>query len=107
MSLARLLTSRKDDNGRVLGDHFYADVEPLGPVEKRALDETPAIEAELMREFWLGSTEGAPRTLNELITDPSLNIRGMASSRTGAQASNVIPASAIATIDVRLVKGMN
>jgi len=36
-----------------------------------------------------------------------LNIRGMASSRTGAQASNVIPATATATLDIRLVKGMD
>ena len=107
MSLARLLTSMKDDNGRVLVDHFYDDVEPLGPVERRALDEAPAIDAELMREFWLGGTDGGPRTLNELITVPSLNIRGMASSRTGAQASNVIPASATVTMDVRMVKGMD
>ena len=107
MSLARLLTSMKDDNGRVLVEHFYDDVEPLGPVEKRALDDTPAIEAQLMREFWLGATDGDRRTLNELITAPSLNIRGMASSRTGDQASNVIPASATVTIDVRMVKGMD
>jgi acetylornithine deacetylase/succinyl-diaminopimelate desuccinylase-like protein len=107
MSLARLLASFKDANGRVLVDRFYDDVEPLGSVEKRALDEAPAIEADLMREFWLGSTDGQPRTLNELITIPSLNIRGMASSRIGAQASNVIPASATATIDVRMVKGMD
>jgi acetylornithine deacetylase/succinyl-diaminopimelate desuccinylase-like protein len=33
MSLARLLTSMKDDDGRVLVEHFYDDVEPLGPVE--------------------------------------------------------------------------
>ena len=59
-----------------------------------------------MDEFWLGSTDGAPRTLNELITVPSLNVRGMSSARTGAQASNVIPASASATLDIRMVKGM-
>ena len=107
MSLARLLTSMKDDSGRVLIEHFYDDVEPLGPVEKRALDEAPAIDAELMRQLWLGSTDGGPQTLNQLITVPSLNIRGMASSRTGAQASNVIPASATVTIDIRMVKGMD
>ena len=60
-----------------------------------------------MREFWLGSTEGGGKKLTELITLPSLNIRGMASSRIGAQASNVIPATATATIDMRLVKGMD
>ncbi|BCS32401.1 peptidase [Luteitalea sp. TBR-22] len=107
MSLARLLTSMKDDKGRVLVEGFYDDVEPLGPVEKRALAEAPAIGTDLMRQFWLGSTDGGPLTLNELITVPSLNIRGMTSSRTGAQASNVIPASATVSIDIRMVKGMD
>jgi acetylornithine deacetylase/succinyl-diaminopimelate desuccinylase-like protein len=96
----------KDESGRVLIDNFYDDVEPLGPVEKKALAEAPPIEAALMDQLWLGSTDGRPRTLNELITTPSLNIRGMASSRVGAQASNVIPASAVATIDIRMVQGM-
>jgi acetylornithine deacetylase/succinyl-diaminopimelate desuccinylase-like protein len=107
LDLARLLTSMKDDTGRVLIEHFYDDVEPLGPVERQALAEVPVIDQLLMQEFWLGSTDGRPQTLNELITMPSLNIRGMASSRVGAQASNVIPASAEATIDVRMVKGMD
>jgi acetylornithine deacetylase/succinyl-diaminopimelate desuccinylase-like protein len=107
MMLARLLTSMKDETGRVLVDHFYEDIEPLGDTEKRAIDESPDVDPELMREFWLGATEGAPRRLAELITVPSLNVRGMASSRIGDQASNVIPASATATIDMRLVKGMD
>ena len=107
MSLARLLASMKDDAGRVLIDHFYDDVEPLGAIEKRALADAPAIDASLMEQLWLGSTDGRPQTINELITTPSLNIRGMASSRVGAQASNVIPSSAEVTIDVRMVKGMN
>jgi acetylornithine deacetylase/succinyl-diaminopimelate desuccinylase-like protein len=107
LSLARLLTSMKDERGHVLIPHFYDDVEPLGPVERRALDEAPAIDAQLMQEFWLGETDGGPQTINELIAAPSLNIRGMASSRIGAQASNVIPSSATVTIDVRMVKGMD
>lgn len=36
LMLARLLVSMKDDNGRVLVDHFYDGIEPLGEVEKRA-----------------------------------------------------------------------
>lgn len=107
MMLAKLLASMKDDNGRVLVDHFYDDVDPLTDTEKHAIAEMPDVDAELMREFWLGSTENAPKRLPELIMEPSLNIRGMSSSRTGAQASNVIPATATASIDVRLVKGMD
>ena len=107
LMLAKLLASMKDASGRVLVDHFYDEVEPLSPTEKRAIAEAPDIDAALMREFQLGSTDGAPKKLTELITLPSLNIRGMASSRVGAQASNVIPSTATATIDIRLVKGMN
>jgi acetylornithine deacetylase/succinyl-diaminopimelate desuccinylase-like protein len=91
----------------VLVDHFYDGIEPLSETEKRALAEAPDIDAALMEEFQLGATEGAGKKLTELITAPSLNIRGMASSRIGAQASNVIPSAAMATIDIRLVKGMD
>jgi acetylornithine deacetylase/succinyl-diaminopimelate desuccinylase-like protein len=107
LELARLLASMKDESGHVLVDHFYDGIEPLSATEKKAVAESPDVDAELMNEFWLGSTEGSPKKLAELITVPSLNIRGMASSRTGAQASNVIPSSATATIDMRLVKGMD
>ena len=112
MMLARLLTSMKDDNGRVLVDGFYDGIAPLSETEKRAIAEAPAPDADLMKELWLGwteggTTEGAPKKLIELLQLPSLNIRGMASSRTGAQASNVIPATATASIDMRLVKGMD
>ncbi len=107
MMLVQLLASMKDAGGRVLVDHFYEGIEPLSETEKRAVAEAPDVDADLMREFWLGSTENAPRKLAELITLPSLNIRGMASSRVGNQASNVIPATATVTIDMRLVKGMD
>jgi acetylornithine deacetylase/succinyl-diaminopimelate desuccinylase-like protein len=38
---------------------------------------------------------------------PSLNVRGMASARVGDKASNVVPATATASIDIRLVKGID
>jgi len=107
MMLVQLLASMKDASGRVLVDHFYDGIEPFSETEKRAVAEAPDVDADLMREFWLGSTENAPKKLAELITLPSLNIRGMASSRVGNQASNVIPATATVTIDMRLVKGMD
>jgi acetylornithine deacetylase/succinyl-diaminopimelate desuccinylase-like protein len=107
MQLARLLASMKDESGRVLIHRFYDGIVPLTPTEKRAIADAPAVEPQLMRELWLGSSDGAPKTLNELLALPSLNIRGMASSRTGSQASNVIPATATAALDIRLVKGMD
>jgi acetylornithine deacetylase/succinyl-diaminopimelate desuccinylase-like protein len=107
MMLAHLLASMKDEKGRVLIDHFYDGVEPLGATEKRAIAEAPDPDRQLMKEFWLGSTEGAPKSLAELIAQPSLNVRGMASGHLGAQASNVVPSVATADIDMRMVKGMD
>ncbi len=107
MMLVQLLASMKDPSGRILIDHFYDGIEPLSAIERQAIAEAPDIDQSLMQELWLGSTENAPRKLAELINLPSLNIRGMASSRTGALASNVIPSTATATIDMRLVKGMD
>jgi acetylornithine deacetylase/succinyl-diaminopimelate desuccinylase-like protein len=107
MMLVKALSSLKDDNGKVLIDHYYDGIEPLSATEKRAIAEAPDFDEELKKELWLGSTEGSPKKLIELLQLPSLNIRGMASSRVGAQASNVIPSTANATIDMRLVKGMD
>ena len=107
MMLARLLASMKDDEGRVTIDRFYDGIEPLSETERRAIAEAPDVDRDLMRELWLGGTEGGGKKLVELLNLPSLNIRGMSSARTGAQASNVVPATATATIDIRLVKGID
>jgi acetylornithine deacetylase/succinyl-diaminopimelate desuccinylase-like protein len=107
MALARLLASMKDDTGHVLIDHFYDGIEPLSQTEKRAVAEAPDVDRDLMRELSLGATDGGGKKLVELINYPSLNIRGMGSARIGGQASNVIPSTATATIDIRLVKGVD
>ena len=105
--LARLLAGMKDEDGHVLVEHFYDGIEPLSETEKRAIAEAPDIDRDLMRELALGRTEGGGKQLVELLNLPSLNIRGMAAARTGDKASNVIPATATATIDIRLVKGVD
>jgi acetylornithine deacetylase/succinyl-diaminopimelate desuccinylase-like protein len=107
MALAKLLASMKDDEGRATVAHFYEGVEPLTEIEKRAIAEAPEVEAGLRRELWLGRTEGGGKKLIELLNYPSLNIRGMSSARTGAGASNVLPSTATASIDMRLVKGIS
>jgi len=105
MMLARLLASMKDDAGRVLIRGWYDGLAPLSAAEKQALAEEPAIEADLKRELLLAGSEGAERRLSEAITEPSLNIRGLASAAVGAGSRNVVPATATASIDIRLVKG--
>jgi acetylornithine deacetylase/succinyl-diaminopimelate desuccinylase-like protein len=107
MMLARLLASMKDDDGRVLVKGFYDDVESLSDAEKRAFAEAPDNDAMLRRELGVAWTEGAGKRLIELINLPSLNVRGFLSSSVGATARNVVPSTATASIDIRLVKGVD
>ncbi|MDT5271723.1 MAG: hypothetical protein QOH49_3909 [Acidobacteriota bacterium] len=105
MLLARLLASMKDERGRVTIKGWYDDVEPLGEAERRALSEAPAYDEELKKELGINRPEGAGRSLVELINEPSLNVNGLSSAETGALARNVIPTTAVAALDLRLVKG--
>lgn len=105
MVLAHLLASMKDDNGRVNISGWYDDAEPLGEVERRAIAEAPKYDEELKKQLGLARTEGGGRSLMELINEPSLNINGFSSGDVGALARNVIPTTATAVLDLRLVKG--
>jgi acetylornithine deacetylase/succinyl-diaminopimelate desuccinylase-like protein len=107
MQMAQLLGSMTDATGHVAIDHFYDGIAPLGTAEREALAHVPQVDSQLRREFWLGSVDGTGRSLAEMITLPSLNVRGLESGHVGAQASNVIPARATASIDIRLVKGID
>src|SRR5438552_3428669 len=105
MLLARLLASMKDDAGRVTIAGWYDGVEPLGEAERRAIAEAPAYDDELRSQLGLARTEGNGKSLLELINQPSLNINGISSGDVGALARNVIPTTATAVLDLRLVKG--
>jgi len=105
MVLTRLLASMKDDSGRVTIAGWYEGVEPLGEAEHRAIAEAPAYDDELRSQLGLARTEGNGKSLLELINEPSLNINGIASGDVGSLARNVIPTTATAVLDLRLVKG--
>jgi acetylornithine deacetylase/succinyl-diaminopimelate desuccinylase-like protein len=105
MLLARLLASMKDDSGRVTIAGWYDGVEPLGAAERHAIAEAPAYDDELRSQLGFARGEGAGKSLLELINLPSLNINGMSSGDVGALARNVIPTTASAVLDLRLVKG--
>jgi acetylornithine deacetylase/succinyl-diaminopimelate desuccinylase-like protein len=107
MMLAQLLAAMKDDTGRVLIPHFYEGIAPLSSAEKNALAHAPVNDAMLKDAFWLGHTEGDGKHLLELINQPSLNVNGISSAQTGAHATNVIPSTAVADLDLRLVVGID
>src|SRR5258708_24673564 len=79
MMLARLLASMKDDDGRVLVEHFYDGIEPLGPSERSAIARAPDVDSQLKQELGLARTDRDARKLMSLINEPSLNVRGLQS----------------------------
>jgi acetylornithine deacetylase/succinyl-diaminopimelate desuccinylase-like protein len=105
MMLVHLLSSMKDESGRVLISGWYDDVVPLGPLEKRAISETPQYDDTLRTELGFMRPEGGGKSLADLINLPSLNIDGITSAEAGRAARNIIPTTASVTLDLRLVKG--
>ena len=107
MMLAQLLASMKDESGQVLIPHYYDGITPLSDLEKQAIAEAPKNDAMLREELWLGRNDGGGKSLVELLNEPSLNVRGLSSARTGANANTVSPSTATADMDIRLVKGLD
>lgn len=104
LRLARLLASMKDDRGHVTITGWYDGIAPLGDRERRALEEAAQYDGTIRRELGLAATE-SDWSLPQAVMLPSLNINGMRSANVGAEAANVIPATATAVLDMRLVVG--
>ena len=92
--LTHLIDSMRDESGHILIKDFYKDVKPPTSAERTALTKIPDVEADLRREFQIGSTEGNKKPLNELLLSPALNVRGIQSGHVGEQASNTIQTEA-------------
>ncbi len=107
MMLAQLLAGMKDEDGHVLIPHFYDGIAPLTALEKQALAKAPVNDEMLRKAFSLGRTEGSGKHLLELINQPSLNVSGLSSAHTGSHVANVIPPTAVADLDLRLVVGVD
>jgi len=103
VTLAHLVASLRDEEGRILIPGFYDDVRPLNAAEKAAVAAMPPVEEKLRDELALGRTEGSGGRLQERLMDPALNVRGLRSAEVGEGAANAIPTEAQVSIDFRLV----
>jgi acetylornithine deacetylase/succinyl-diaminopimelate desuccinylase-like protein len=102
--LAALLASMKDDDGRVLVRGFNDGIAPLTPDEEQMVDAVPDDAAAILKAFGVAAPEQAYPKLQRALMSPTLNVRGMTSAFVGAGARTIIPDSATAAIDIRLVK---
>jgi acetylornithine deacetylase/succinyl-diaminopimelate desuccinylase-like protein len=103
VTLAHLVASLRDEEGRILIPGFYDDVRPLNAAEKAAVAAMPPVEERLRDELALGRTEGSGARLQERLMDPALNVDGLRSAEVGEGAANAIPTEARVAIDFRLV----
>jgi acetylornithine deacetylase/succinyl-diaminopimelate desuccinylase-like protein len=102
LRLAQLLASMEDADGRVTIPGFYDGVE-LDRATREILAATPDDVPAIHRALGIAAPEAVAPTYQESLQYPSLNVRGMASGWVGEQVRTVIPATATAELDVRLV----
>jgi acetylornithine deacetylase/succinyl-diaminopimelate desuccinylase-like protein len=108
LALATLLASMKDDRGRITVDGFYDDVTPLTAVERQAIDEIPNVQPTLMEAFGFSQPENPAERLELRHNLPTLNINALdAGGGVGGQGRTIIPASASAKLDLRLVAAID
>ncbi|NQV85673.1 MAG: M20/M25/M40 family metallo-hydrolase [Woeseiaceae bacterium] len=103
MQLSYLLTSMRSESGQILIDGYYDDVAPLGELERDAIAAMPDVTEMLKDELAVHTPEGDGRRLEELITLPAINSRGIVAGGVGDKGRNVILSSATTSLDLRLV----
>ncbi|MFB0946385.1 MAG: acetylornithine deacetylase/succinyl-diaminopimelate desuccinylase-like protein [Spirosomataceae bacterium] len=100
--LARLLASMKDNDGRVLIDSYYDGIE-ISEADKAYFDKIPEDMGELNERLGIAKSEAVANGYQATMQYPSLNIRGMGAGWIGKGVRTLIPATATAEIDLRLV----
>lgn len=103
LRLAQLLASMKNDAGLVTIPYWYDGIS-LDQKTKTTLAAVPDDLQEINHKLGFAEPDGVGNSLQEAIQYPSLNIRGFSSGWVGAAARTIIPANAVANLDIRLVK---
>ena len=103
--LTELLASMRDAEGRVLVPGFYDDVREPEPAARAAADALAVNEDEFARRH--GVDRLAPVHFSgfsdRTMFHPTLNLSGLRTGYTGTGTMTIIPGSAIARLDMRLV----
>ncbi|MFK7814352.1 MAG: M20/M25/M40 family metallo-hydrolase, partial [Maribacter sp.] len=100
--LAQVLATMKDTDGRVLIDGYYDGItmdENAMAVLKSVPDDATIINTNLA----IKNPEKVGDFYQEALQYPSLNIRGLGSGWIGKKARTIVPATATAELDLRLV----
>ena len=102
LRLSQLLSSMKDEHGRVIIDGFYDGIE-LDEKTMAILNSVPDQENQVKVKLGIGTIDSVGSNYQTALQYPSLNIRGLSSAWTGNEVRTIVPATATAEIDMRLV----
>lgn len=105
-TLVHLLTSMKDEHGRVTIDGFYDDISPLTDLERAALSKLP-IDVERVRQSLGLEQFDQPLErgfMERLSSWPTFTINGLHGGYGGSGSKTVLPHEAFAKCDMRLVE---
>lgn len=102
LRLASLLASMKNEDGVVTLPGFYDGVS-ITDEEKKILAQVPDDPAAINKFLGIAAPDKVGKNFQEAIQYPTLNIRGLNSLFVGDKVRTLIPATATAEIDIRLV----
>ncbi len=102
LRLAQILASMKDERGRVTIPGFYDGV-AIDDATRAVLEDVPDDLEALHARMGISEPDAVAASPQEAIQYPSINVRGLSAGWVGAQSRTIIPPTATAEIDVRLV----
>lgn len=100
--LAKVLSSMKDDEGKVLIKGYYDGI-TMDENTMAILKSVPEDAATINGNLAIKTPETVGNFYQEALQYPSLNIRGLGSGWIGKKARTIVPATATAELDLRLV----
>lgn len=103
LKLSKLLASMWQDDGRVAIPGWYDGIKISNEV-KAVLEQVPDDEEEIKRNFGIVTTDNIGDNFQEAMQYPALGILGLEAAWVGKEVRTIIPATAIAELNIRLVK---
>lgn len=100
--LSKLVATFKDDYGKVVIDGYYDGI-TIDKKTHKILRNVPDNKTHILASLAIKTPETVGGFYQESLQYPSLNIRGLSSGWVGKKARTIVPATATAAIDIRLV----
>lgn len=106
--LIEFLSSLRDNNGIILIESFYNDIDKNKKEDMELLGKIPFNDSLVLKKYGLKEFEGGVKgldALKSLYLKPTCNIDGIYSGYEGASSKTIVPSVASAKLDFRLMPG--